>query len=370
MKLQRLLVLAVCAFALALPGAAVASGLPHDQVLAALNAERTANGLPSVGENADWSAKCLAHNNFEIANNVFGHTEDPALPGYSDEGNWAGTHAVLSVGDSWTGGDPFTSAPIHLMQIMSPLLTQTGVDDHSDHVCMTTWPGFDFGRFAGQPQTFSYPGDGATGVPAAETAAEMPMVPGDVVGLPAGTTTGFNIMVWAVGLDLYSTTLSAATLTGPDGQPLALKTIDSNDPTVGSYMGPGAAFLIPVSPLAAGTRYTASASFHDGDGGALTRTWSFTTKPAPPPVVVPVLPHAFLVNGQTLAVSGKTKATLRLVLRGPVKRQVTLHFNPPLLHRSFASLFTHLKRGRYTLTVSSSGHILASFALSVRSSSR
>src|ERR1043165_6990661 len=37
-------------------------------MLAALNAQRTANGIPAVGWSDDWAAKCALHNAFEQRN--------------------------------------------------------------------------------------------------------------------------------------------------------------------------------------------------------------------------------------------------------------------------------------------------------------
>jgi len=113
-------------------------------------------------------------------------------------------------------------------------------------------------------------------VPPAESAAELPFTPASALGL--GATTGFNIMVWAVGPGRWK--LAAATLTGDGGTRVALRTSDLTDPKLGSYLGPGAAFLIPVAPLAPQTRYTASVVFTDTAGKRLSRTWRFTTAAA------------------------------------------------------------------------------------------
>jgi hypothetical protein len=258
----------------ALP-AATASGETHanTRVIASLNAERAEHGLPPVTENPAWSAKCKTHNAFEARNGVIAHIEDPALAGYSAAGAWAGEHSVLGLG-SWANGNPFATAPIHLIQLMSPLLARTGVDESKGHVCMTTWPGYAFERFNGKsPRIFSVPGDGATGVPAAERGRELPFTPADVVGLH-GRSTGFNLMVYATGVD--GATLASASLTGPAGNEVALRTIDTRNDKLGPYMPPGSAFLIPVKPLAPGTRYTAHVTF-DAEGTTLRRTWQFTT---------------------------------------------------------------------------------------------
>jgi hypothetical protein len=102
-------------------------------------------------------------------------------------------------------------------------------------------------------------------------------VPGDVVGLPRGTRTGFNMMVYAEGVrDPWHLRITAATLTGPHG-PVAVRTVDRTNPTVGPFLPSGSGFIIPVAPLEPGATYKASVSF---GGGEARRTWHFTTATA------------------------------------------------------------------------------------------
>ena len=272
---MRATLLSLLAVALAAVGAASAGqDAPSAAILAALNAQRIANGIPGhVRENAGWSEKCARHIAYMGQTGTFAHSEDPASPAYSAAGNWAGENSVLAMGSSWPAGGPFATAPIHLIQLMSPELRQVGVEASSNYVCVTTWPGY---AASGWKRTtvFSVPGNGATGAPYAETANELPLVPGDFVGLPRGTRTGFNIMVYAEHVrDPWHLHITAATLTGPSG-PVALRTVDRTTPTVGPYLPPGSGFLIPVSPLAPGTTYRATVAF---GGGQAQRTWHFTT---------------------------------------------------------------------------------------------
>src|SRR5438105_11356649 len=264
--------------ALAVAGAASAgSGAAPGTILAALNSQRTANGIPGrLKENLSWSQKCARHIAYMGSTHTFSHTEDPANPAYSADGNWAGENSVLAEGSSWPNGNPFANAPIHLIQLMSPELRQAGIDAASGYVCMTTWPGYGTSGWK-KPTVFSVPGNGATRVPYAETADESPFVPGDVVGLPRGTRTGFNIMVYAEGVrDPWHLRITAATLTGPHG-PVALRTVDRTTPTVGPYLAPGSGFLIPVAPLEPGAVYRASVTFGKGQAR---RSWHFTTATA------------------------------------------------------------------------------------------
>jgi hypothetical protein len=272
---MRTTLLSLVVVALAAAGAAVAgSGAAPGAILAALNSQRTANGIPGrVKENPSWSEKCARHIAYMGSTGTFGHSEDPASPAYSADGNWAGENSVLAEGSSWPGGEPFANAPIHLIQLLSPELRQVGIEASSGFVCVTTWPGYAQSRWK-TPRVFTVPGNGARGVPAAETADELPFVPGDVVGLPRGTRTGFNMMVFAEGVrDPWHLRITAATLVGPHG-PVAVRTVDRTTATVGPYLPSGSGFIIPVVPLEPGATYTASVKF---GGGQARRTWHFTT---------------------------------------------------------------------------------------------
>jgi hypothetical protein len=268
--LLSLLIVALAAAGAASAGRNAASGA----ILAALNSQRLANGIPGrVKENPSWSEKCARHISYMGRTGTFGHSEDPANPAYSAAGNWAGEHSVLAMGSRWPAGGPFANSPIHLSQLKSPELRQAGVEASAGYVCVTTWPGYASSGW-NKPTVFSVPGNGATHVPYAETANELPLVPGDVVGLPRGTRTGFNIMVYAQGVnDPWHLRITAATLTGPGG-PVAVRTVDRMSPTIGPYLPPGSGFLIPVAPLAPGTTYRATVSF---GGGEARRAWHFTT---------------------------------------------------------------------------------------------
>src|SRR5437868_5310030 len=198
---MRTILLSLVALALAAAGAASAgSGAAPEAILAALNSQRTANGIPGrVQENPRWSERCARHIAYMGATGTFGHSEDPASPAYSADGSWAGENSVLAMGSSWPDADPFANAPLHLIQLMSPELRQAGVEVSSGYVCVTTWPGYGSSRWT-KPTVFSVPGNGVVGVPYAQTPDESPFVPGELVGLPRGTRTGFNIMVYAEGV--------------------------------------------------------------------------------------------------------------------------------------------------------------------------
>ena len=253
---------------------ASAGAQSHPAIIAALNAERAANGIPAaVRENTAWSANCAEHVRYMASTGTLTHSENPSDPAYTAQGSWAGKNSVLAAGYSWSDGDPFATAPLHLIQLMSPELRQVGVaSDPQGYLCVTTFPGY---RSSGwrHPTVYTYPGNGTTNVPYAELPDELPFVPGDFVGIQPGASTGFNIMVFAEGIgDPWTAHITSATVTGPSGR-VAVKTVDRTTPTVGNYLPPGSGFVIPTSPLTPGTLYRASVRY----AGGLRYNWHFVT---------------------------------------------------------------------------------------------
>src|SRR5260370_24908379 len=174
-------VLAVtAALALVVAGAAAASGgaTAHAQILSLLNAERAASGIPGpVREDATWSAGCARHVASLDATGILAHTEAPANAAYSAAGSWAGAHSVLAMGSGWAGGDPFATAPLHLIQLMSPELRRLGLNESpKGTVCMTTFPGYAPLRL-NNPVVYSVPGNRATRLPYSATPTAPPCVP-------------------------------------------------------------------------------------------------------------------------------------------------------------------------------------------------
>jgi hypothetical protein len=262
---------AVAVFVAAAALSAPAAG--GSAIVEALNAQRAANGIPGdVRENAEWSASCADHVAYMTATRRLTHTEDPASPSYTASGSWAAENSVLAAGAGWQDGDLFPDAPLHLIQLLSPELHEIGVAEDGGYLCITTWPGYR-GTGLRKPTVFTYPGDGATGVLPSEAARELPFTPGDFVGLPQGTATGIDLMVFTEGLAHPGRAhIVAAALRGPDGR-VTVKTVDRTTPTVGAYLPPGSGFVIPVAPLRPGTAYRATVRF----AGGPRHTWSFVT---------------------------------------------------------------------------------------------
>jgi Carboxypeptidase regulatory-like domain len=265
------------------------------QDLEYLNAERTRWGLPAgILANPTWSQACAAHDDYLALNHLLEHPEDESKPGYSPGGNWAGTNSILSEGSAWSAeANPWEDAPLHLDQLMTPALTTVGIDGSDGYHCVTTWPGLPATIFPFLPlptlaaplgTVFTYPGNGTTGLPPAEDAAESPFVPGKFVGIPEGTIAGRELFVYEEGIQ-SGVSLASASLTGPGG-PVQIKWVDGETPEVGGYLT--GAIIIPVQPLAANTTYTADVTLNANSlAPEITHQWSFTTGAANPSGIWP-----------------------------------------------------------------------------------
>jgi hypothetical protein len=254
-----------------------AQALTGGAAVADLNAQRAANGIPGdLVERQDWTAACNAHNRYLELNHVFTPHEDPHKRGYTQDGAWAGPRSVMGWGTWSAGHNPWEHAPLGLIWLLSPRLTQLGISASYHHVCATTVPGF-LRPAPARPSLYSYPGDGAAGVPYKQWSYGLPVTPGDFVGLPAGVTTGPNILVMADVGGIASWV--SASLVGPSG-PVEIRTVDNTFGVVGTSM-PTGGFIIPVAPLAPGASYRAEATMTIR-GQAVSRAWTFTTGLANP----------------------------------------------------------------------------------------
>src|SRR6185295_17397754 len=190
----------LCALAmLAVAASPAAADLTSAEIVHLLSLQREANGIPGgLRERTDWSAGCAKHNYYEAQTGEFGHEEDPSSPYYSEEGDLAAHSSVIAYGSSWSSGNPWEDAPIHLLQMLAPQMGETGAAESYGRNCLVTWPGYTRPSPAA-PTAYSYPGNGVTGVVPVEYAAESPFIPGDFVGLPEGTATGRYLLVYLSG---------------------------------------------------------------------------------------------------------------------------------------------------------------------------
>jgi hypothetical protein len=271
--------LAVLAVGLLAGAPSAVADVGSAEIVRLLSVQREANGIPGgLIERSDWSAACQKHNYYEAQTGEFGHEENPGSPYYSAEGDWAGRHSVIAYGRSWTTGNPWEDAPIHLLQMLAPALSEMGAAESFGHDCATTWPGYS----RPSPATltaYSYPGEGAGGVVPTEYAAESPFIPGDFVGLPEGTATGRYLLAYLSGVPDAAEAeevTAAATLSNAEG-PVDLRVIDSTNPDIGFYMPRPSAFLIPAQPLQPLTVYRAEVKWAVAGAPIFQQRFSFTT---------------------------------------------------------------------------------------------
>jgi hypothetical protein len=107
------------------------------------NADRAANGLPSVNViNPAMQQGCLNHDNYMALNHEMVHGEQPGKPGYTPQGNYrdgAGGGEVLAedVSSGWTASyEPWRTAPIHLYLLFDPTVYQVGYANAYGLQCM------------------------------------------------------------------------------------------------------------------------------------------------------------------------------------------------------------------------------------------
>ena len=268
------LIAAAASAALLIPVAPAAAGTPVED-LSWLNATRAAAGIPAdVDLEPSWSDACAAHVAYMRTNASVTHQENPELPGFSDAGDWAGRHSVLASTAPWTERTfIWRHAPLHLAQLLAPQLATTGIADDGQFVCVTTLPGYTR-RPPGQAQVLTFPGNGESVEPS-EVTEEWPQTPADALGLPPPTGPNLLAFRWGGSTD-GDTGLRRARLDGPDG-PVPVRWVDRLHPTLGAYLPPDAAVIVPVTPLAGDARYTARVEFDDGT----THVWGFSTAAGP-----------------------------------------------------------------------------------------
>ena len=245
--------------------------------LAWLRAERARNGLPAqVVLNPRWSRECAAHDDYEAANGVLQSAEDPTASDASVGGAWAGLNSDLAEGRWAAGRTPWEQAPIHLLALLAPSLSVTGIDDSGTLQCAVTFPGM-VRRWSRADAVTTVPGRDATAVAPAELARESPFTPVQFVGLPASRRTGRELFVYlnrTGQIGQAPVRITRASLRA-DGRSAAVRWVDSATRTIGSYLAGG--ILIPLRPLARDTTYQASVTVQDGTG-TLTHAWRFTTR--------------------------------------------------------------------------------------------
>src|SRR3954447_3171715 len=279
---------------------AAAQAVPSSDIIALVNQQRAQNGLPAdVRARPEWSDACRRHNDYELAHggDITHDESDTTSPSYSPEGAFAADNSVLADEDTWTAAGPWFDAPVHRHQFYTPLLTETGVDDHGGLQCAIVGPAY--GRVLPADQVWTLPGDAVNGVGASELANEEPVTTNPFVGVATGTRTGPNLLVFTANGPAKITT---ASLTGADGTPVEVRWVDDTTSTIGDSLQPGG-ILVPIQPLRDGARYSASVTLTVARR-TFTHRWSFATGSAAAPA-----PSATTIAGADPCPPARSKAT-------------------------------------------------------------
>ena len=206
--------------------------------LSLLNAYRAAAGQQPVADMLPaWNQACANHVAYETQNNVLTHIESSSAPGYSADGAWAGTSAVLSSGRGnptmWDGG------VYHRLGVLAPRLRHSGwAVGASEFSCMIVH-GSDanaaaLDATAGTPglTLHPWPYDGADGVPTDFANNESPSPAAHAGGsAPRGYLLSVSVNgPWSASA-AESSDVTAATLTPDGGQALPVAISDKDVPT-------------------------------------------------------------------------------------------------------------------------------------------
>ena len=282
---------------------AVLGGLAGDasaktaaQAIASINELRVAHGIPPLAGDRVLSAACQAHARYMFLNGGWdrgnAHDQTRSNPGYTVRGAGAARRSVLAA-TGWFAPNPWANAPVHLSQVLNPALRRTGYGQESVFICLDTVAGLR----TQDADLLTYPGPNATGVPPALTAAEITAdgilyTPGISVGLPTGSRTGPYLMLFTKA---RLASVDAVTLTGPAG-PVPVVVAGK--------------FLIPRTPLAARTTYTASVRVTTDAPQTIQRDWQFVTGAPVPEYATPTLPLDVRLAARTSGTRSRPKLTI------------------------------------------------------------
>lgn len=255
---------------------------PPDQAqkegLAAANDLRTKLGLGAYSMDDRANAASLAHARYLHLNNVTGHTQTPGKPGFVGRTHKERLEAFGFVGSSSENiafgmADPqeamqgLIDAPYHRLPFLTPGKLSFGCGQVGKVMAMAV-------STSEEPGTVVYPYDGQVNVPRLWDKPEYPdplaihSASGRVVGYPI-TAVFFTGAQAAVKIE-------AVSLTGPAGEVACFVNTPANDKNLAN-----AVFLIPQTPLASGTNFTAyvKASIQRTDGPeTVEKRWSFRTQ--------------------------------------------------------------------------------------------
>ena len=268
-----------------------------------INQFREESHLFPVTENEAWSQGAWLHSRYMVMEDDVSHSEDPASPWYTGEGDLAGENGNIAVSTSTLAPDLFAielwmTGPFHAVAILDPQLQQTGFGSFREEIGYWQMGAtLDVYRGLGAlpPGTtfpILFPADAGTTWLRDHRYFEwpdpLPSCPGfsRPVGPPVMIQLGTGDLTPAVtdhaffegGTPLEHCVFDETSYTHPsDGtqQSVGRRVLDSRDAVV----------LLPRHPLVEGHTYTASITANGN-----TYRWHFTVGPRPDAPVAPPAP--------------------------------------------------------------------------------
>lgn len=266
----------------------------QDAAFAVANHLRCLGGVSPVTRDLRIDTAALGHAAWLVTNNVDGHRQVAGTPGFT--GMDAGTR-MRAAGYPWTAWgevvsrssplaieaiESLTAAIYHRIAMLGANYQHAGVgmvrDPQGRAVAVVN-----YGATSATPRTqrlATFPAAGQTRIPVSfDTDTESPDPAADlgVTGYPVSIQGDPGTSLQLRRFELWRVSDGTRVTARVRGRPLAGATGIEND----AWLGTNAAFLLPVSRLAAGTEYEARV---EGvlDGVAQTRTWRFRTRDAAP----------------------------------------------------------------------------------------
>jgi hypothetical protein len=262
---------AIVALGVASAGAAEPPATEGAAVIAIVNVQRAANGIPPITTvDQAYASSWCPNEQAPFAEGEEGRVSAPLA------GAWSATHT------------PYSTAPLHQFIIYAPLVSVAGdVRTASGTDCMGVGePGLESSLSAAAPSFYAFVNEkGPRQAVSSEVARELPTTPQQELGEPAGERTGPQILLYVVGLGL-DPIATAVSLNTASGKPV---------PGVKVANGFDGGVLVPP-PLQAGTSYRLQVIWTDmvlstatgpepptlAPGETGTQTLSFATAPATP----------------------------------------------------------------------------------------
>jgi hypothetical protein len=294
--------------------AASASAVDDADWLGVVNAYRSMSGLAPVSAEPAWEAGADAHSCYMVINGLISHTESPSLPGYSFDGNLAGSSSNVAVSgsvdaDARSHIDLWMTGPFHTIGILRNNLTRTAYGECEDANAARWRSGATLDVLRGLDPTIPrpaepvvFPGNGAT-VSLYRFVVESPD-PLAMCGW-AGTPAGLPL----IAMMPSGVSGANATLNGPQGpiDVCVLHPGNVSDPTARAILSSdNAVLVIPRDELADGG-YSVAVNSDGGDAA-----WSFNVdrnaplnpvaaKPPPKPAPEPTPIDTTLPIGDPVA---------------------------------------------------------------------